>query len=208
MAMVMAVQAARVAAQLREAAYDVARIARRRAAAGMIQGIDPGRMAGGNANVLRGDRGGPERIPHPATQHGPDPAGLWPLRSFLELEPVARAVPMSRRHARRWLSAWALTQFSQATELVISELVTNAVHAACEHAAVAPLRLWLLSDEQMVLILVWDPSPQPPVLIEAGEEAENGRGLLLVDAICKQWSWFVPHDLGGKVVWAEITQQL
>jgi anti-sigma regulatory factor (Ser/Thr protein kinase) len=206
MVMAMAVQAVRVAAQLREATYDMARIARKRAE--VNQGTDGGLVADGATSVLRGVGEGQDHIPRPASPHGPSPAGLWPLRCFLELEPVASAVPMSRRHARWWLNVWDLTLLIQATELVVSELVTNAAHAAFEHSGFAPLRLWLLSDEQTVLILVWDPNPHPPMRIEAGEEAENGRGLLLVNAICKRWNWYVPHDLGGKLVWAEITEPL
>jgi hypothetical protein len=35
------------------------------------------------------------------------------------------------------------------------------------------------------------------------EDAESGRGLLLVDAISKRWDWYFPQDgAGGKVVWA------
>ncbi|HEY5989154.1 MAG TPA: hypothetical protein VIV12_22645 [Streptosporangiaceae bacterium] len=52
-------------------------------------------------------------------------------------------------------------------------------------------------------ILVRDSSPQPPARIDAAEDAGNGRGLLLVAAITMRWTLHVPHDLGGKVVWAQ-----
>jgi hypothetical protein len=36
------------------------------------------------------------------------------------------------------------------------------------------------------------------------DDAENGRGLLLVETISTKWNWYFPHDPGGKVVWAQI----
>jgi hypothetical protein len=64
--------------------------------------------------------------------------------------------------------------------------------------------MWLLSDKRRVLILVWDASPQPPVRMYSRDDAENGRGLLLVETISTQWNWYFPHDPGGKAVWAQI----
>jgi anti-sigma regulatory factor (Ser/Thr protein kinase) len=131
-------------------------------------------------------------------------ADLWPLQSFLELGPLASAVPRARRHVRQLLREWNLTDSGETAELVVSELLTNAVHATCAAELIAPVRLWLLSDLGNVLILVWDSSPQPPVRIDAADDAENGRGLQLVEAISERWNWYVPHDLRGKVVWAQL----
>jgi serine/threonine-protein kinase RsbW len=96
-------------------------------------------------------------------------------------------------------------------ELVVSELVTNGVQAsrAMTHATI---RLWLASDQVQVVICVWDASPQPPVRMDAAEDAENGRGLLLVEAVSKQRGWF-PAEPGrpradghdGKIVWAVLS---
>jgi hypothetical protein len=52
-----------------------------------------------------------------------------------------------------------------------------------------------------LLILVWDASPLPPVPIRASDDAENGRGLLLVDDLSIRWGHFQHHG-GGKAVWA------
>jgi anti-sigma regulatory factor (Ser/Thr protein kinase) len=95
---------------------------------------------------------------------------------------------------------WRLTGLSESAELLISELVTNAVQITDE---TAPVRLWLLADRTRVLILVWDSSLLPPVRMDASQDAENGRGLLLVETISDQWNWyFPPPEKGGKVVWA------
>jgi len=82
----------------------------------------------------------------------------------------------------------------------VSELVTNGVRAsrATGHDAV---RMWLVSDLGQVVVFVWDASPQPPAqAADPGADAENGRGLLLVEALSQRWGHF-SYD-GAKVVWA------
>ena len=64
------------------------------------------------------------------------------------------------------------------------------------------MRLWLLSDTVHIAVLVWDASPQPPVRTHIDDEAESGRGLLLVEAVSQRWGWYTPRDTPGKVVWA------
>ena len=133
-----------------------------------------------------------------------DMADQWPLRSFLEFGPLPSAVPCARLHVRQLLWEWNLTDLSEAAELVTSELLTNAIQASRAMEFLAPVRMWLVSDWQRVLILVWDASPQPPVRMYSRDDGENGRGLLLVETISTQWNWYFPHDPGGKVVWAQI----
>ena len=67
-------------------------------------------------------------------------------------------------------------------------------------AQVSGVRLWLLSDSAQILILVWDASPQPPVLTDVTDEAEQGRGLKIVEAVSEQWGWYASGN--GKFVWA------
>ena len=54
-----------------------------------------------------------------------------------------------------------------------------------------------------LLIEVFDTDANPPVFTDAAEDAENGRGLFIVDALSKQWSYFFPPG-GGKVVYCFI----
>lgn len=61
-----------------------------------------------------------------------------------------------------------------------------------------------MSGSARVLILVWDSSPRPPVRIDSGDEAENGRGLMLVEAISEQWGWYRRQDGDGKFVWVAV----
>lgn len=102
------------------------------------------------------------------------------------------------------LRDWGLTGLSEYAELVVSELVTNGIRAGGMGSHAGPVRMTLLSEGTGVLILVRDASLQPPVRIEARDDAENGRGLLLVDTLSAQWDWYYPPDAGGKVVWALI----
>ena len=113
-------------------------------------------------------------------------------------------MPCARYHARHILWEWRLTELSEAAELVISELVTNAVAASQRTGADRAVQLWLLGDATRVLILVGDGSPQPPVRGEPAADAETGRGLFLVEAIATRWGWYRDDRGGGKVIWAEI----
>lgn len=53
---------------------------------------------------------------------------------------------------------------------------------------------------EYLLIEVFDTDTSPPVLVGASADAENGRGLMIVDALSKEWSYFLPPG-GGKVVY-------
>lgn len=129
----------------------------------------------------------------------------WPLQSFLELGALPGAVPCARLHTRHVLWEWGLTALQDDTELLVSELVTNAVHASQSLEWMFPVRMRLLSDRAQVAIVVWDANPQPPVRANAGADDETGRGLILVDAISERWDWNATPDTGGKVVWCVLT---
>jgi anti-sigma regulatory factor (Ser/Thr protein kinase) len=127
----------------------------------------------------------------------------WPRRTFLELGALPGAVPCARLHARQVLWEWNLTSLSESAELLVSELIANAVTASRSMVRCAPVRLWLLAGTAQVLVMVWDACPRAPVPAEVDEDAESGRGLLLVDAMSKRWDWYFPQEgSGGKVVWA------
>jgi anti-sigma regulatory factor (Ser/Thr protein kinase) len=128
----------------------------------------------------------------------------WPLRSYLELGALDGAVPSARLHTRLVVCEWGLPMLAEAAELLVSEIVTNAVKASRPLVQPRVVRLWLLSDKERVLILVWDASPHPPVPPgdTTGEIRESGRGLMLVEAISDRWSWYSAPGTGGKVVWA------
>jgi anti-sigma regulatory factor (Ser/Thr protein kinase) len=132
-------------------------------------------------------------------------ASEWPLRDFLELGALPGAVPCARLHARQLAWEWGLAGVADSVEIVVSELVTNAVCASQSTDLAAPVRLWLLSGKARIAVLVWDACPQPPVRMDADGDAENGRGLLLVEAISDHWGSSASQETGGKVVWAVVT---
>jgi hypothetical protein len=55
-----------------------------------------------------------------------------------------------------------------------------------------------------VVIEVFDHDPNPPILVDADTDAEGGRGLLLVEALSKEWGHFFP-PAGGKIVYAVVS---
>jgi anti-sigma regulatory factor (Ser/Thr protein kinase) len=117
----------------------------------------------------------------------------------------------ARRYTRSFLdSCQGMTQGTAETaELIVSELVTNAVRFSGDPART--LRYPELADASLIalslrhfrdglLIEVYDTDSNPPVLTDPDDYAENGRGLMLIDALAKEWSYFYPPG-GGKVVY-------
>jgi anti-sigma regulatory factor (Ser/Thr protein kinase) len=141
-------------------------------------------------------------VPAPPSGYRGIVPGDWPLQDTLELGSLPGAVPCARLHVRHVLWEWGITRVTENAELLVSELMTNAVAAPQPEDQISPVRIWLLADRTRVLILVWDASPQQPVPVNADEDAESGRGLLLVEAISERWDWYFPQRTGGKVVWA------
>jgi anti-sigma regulatory factor (Ser/Thr protein kinase) len=95
---------------------------------------------------------------------------------------------------------WGLSrEHGETAELIVSELVTNALRAS-RGLASPVVRLRLVSDGNSILIQVWDARDEMPVRSDADPDAESGRGLMIVDALAEKWDCY-PLD-GGKVVWA------
>ncbi|MEZ0066179.1 anti-sigma regulatory factor (Ser/Thr protein kinase) [Streptacidiphilus sp. MAP12-20] len=115
----------------------------------------------------------------------------WPLSA----EPSAPA--LARRLVRQTLRDWTLEPLLDTAELLVSELVTNAVRYA---RAPIGLRLTLAST---LLVEVADPLPDPPLERQAAGTDEGGRGLQLVHRLAYRWG--TRAEGGGKVVWFEQT---
>jgi anti-sigma regulatory factor (Ser/Thr protein kinase) len=130
------------------------------------------------------------------------PTNHWPLRSYLELGPLPSAAPRARLHTSQVLRKWDLDDLGEPTELVVSELITNAIHASGLVSADTCVRLWLFSDGTLVVVHVWDNCPDPPQPSHAASTDEDGRGLLLVKAMTTSWDWYARD--GGKIVWAVV----
>jgi anti-sigma regulatory factor (Ser/Thr protein kinase) len=135
----------------------------------------------------------------------------WPLRSYLKLRAQPASVRSARRHAKTALHEWQLETLADPVELLVSEIVTNAVRASAEVAAqqqedsrAAQIRFWLTSDHNNVLIQVWDGGHLHPIVRRSGLDAEAGRGLLLVEALSTRWGCYPRGRPDGKIVWAAV----
>lgn len=122
-------------------------------------------------------------------------------RSYFEVEAAPGAVPHARRHTRHMLAAWQLSHLADDAELLVSELMTNAIQATPGMPPAAPVALYLAADHDRLTLLVWDACPEPPVHRPHDDDAVNGRGLEIIEAVSDRCGSCVP-DQGGKVVWA------
>ena len=115
------------------------------------------------------------------------------------------SVKTGRDFTRVTLGLWDMRALTDVAELVVSELVTNAlrhgVPTARRRASDHCVRLRLLAQAPFVMCMVADPGHGIPVLQDSDLAAESGRGLTVVEACCVRWGWHL-LDEGGKVVWA------
>ncbi|MEU4352121.1 SpoIIE family protein phosphatase [Streptomyces sp. NPDC023838] len=112
------------------------------------------------------------------------------------LDPEDSAPGRARRLARRALDRWGLEELTDSVELLVSEVVTNAVRYAER-----PVTLRLLKTD-VLRCEVGDDSPQLPRQRRARDTDEGGRGLFLVNRLARRWG--ATRLSGGKVVWFEL----
>ncbi|MFF3849383.1 SpoIIE family protein phosphatase [Streptomyces sp. NPDC002328] len=120
---------------------------------------------------------------------GADRVRTWRL----PVEPAA--VAGARRMAGEQLAAWGLTDLLFTTELIVSELVTNAIRYGND-----PVHLRLIRADALICE-VSDGSSAAPHLRRARVFDEGGRGLLLVAQLAERWGSRQTSD--GKTIWAE-----
>jgi hypothetical protein len=101
----------------------------------------------------------------------------------------------ARRQAAAQLKRWGLADAVPTTELIVSELVTNAIR----HAS-APIELRLIHNGTLICE-VSDASSTSPHPRRAHVLDEGGRGLLLVGRLSERWG--TRHTGTGKTIWAE-----
>jgi anti-sigma regulatory factor (Ser/Thr protein kinase) len=132
----------------------------------------------------------------------------WPLQTRLPLAALPTAPSVARGHVRAVAREWGLG-LADTAELLVSELVTNAVQASAKlrTAGTPVIHLWVTSDRVSMVIHVWDASSGMPVIrVDADElDEEGGRGLLLVETLSKDWGVYRKAD--GKVVWCLIAAE-
>ena len=142
------------------------------------------------------------------------------LVSRLKFAATATAPRCARVFVGRTLQSWLLTEALDDAELVVCELVTNAVKATgtlaphpsyADGARPAIIGVQVRMSGAAVFVEVWDRDSDKPVAPPpAGGAAvtdEGGRGLAIVDALSRRYGVFRPST-GGKVVWAELPASL
>ncbi|WP_431780571.1 SpoIIE family protein phosphatase [Streptomyces chumphonensis] len=112
-----------------------------------------------------------------------------------ELPVDPRSVGRARELTAAQLTAWSMEELVPTTELLVSELVTNAVRYGSP-----PLRLQLIWGRTLVCE-VWDGSSTAPHVRRALDTDEGGRGLFMVAQLAELWG--TRYGPRGKVIWAE-----
>jgi serine phosphatase RsbU (regulator of sigma subunit) len=114
-----------------------------------------------------------------------------------DLPPDPAVVAQARKNASDQLAAWGLDEHAFTAELVVSELVTNAIRYGQP-----PIQLRLIHD-QGLSCEVFDSSGTAPHLRRARTFDEGGRGLLLVAQFTERWG--TRYTSAGKTIWATIS---
>jgi serine phosphatase RsbU (regulator of sigma subunit)/anti-sigma regulatory factor (Ser/Thr protein kinase) len=117
-------------------------------------------------------------------------------RVCIKLEPELHSVRHARALIRDPLKRWGLEDLIDSSELLVSELVTNAIRYAN-----GEILLRLILEPESLTVEVHDSSPALPRVLQADKDAENGRGLHVVSLMASRWG--VRRTAGGKVVWCE-----
>ncbi|MEU8846608.1 SpoIIE family protein phosphatase [Streptomyces sp. NPDC048564] len=115
--------------------------------------------------------------------------------AYWYMAPRPQTAGQARRLTRRTLGHWGLESLVETTELMVSEVVANAVRFASR-----PITLRLLCTD-VLRCEVGDDSPIVPRMRHARLSDEGGRGLFLVDQLAQ--SWGATRVSTGKVVWFE-----
>jgi anti-sigma regulatory factor (Ser/Thr protein kinase) len=129
----------------------------------------------------------------------------------LEVSAIPSAARLGRDIVRGLLGDWRVDRtVIEDAELVAGELVANAIKATttaveaagAQHRPMPPVAIEVELDGDVVRIGVEDSSPAAPVPQDATDDAENGRGLFLVEALSARWG--VCFMVDGKTAWAEL----
>ena len=170
-------------------------------------------------------------LPASPPQLLPVPSAWWetPAVTSRPLSPVPEEARNARQFVREMLTCWGLGYLTDDAELIIAELVGNAVRhgletasplrqqragqhgagqlgagqagAAASDGGPFGLRLCLLRRVGEVMLAVTDPSDEAPAPQAPSYTGESGRGLQIVGALSYVWGWS-PIEGHGKAVWA------
>jgi len=123
-----------------------------------------------------------------------------------DLDPGPQSAAVARRITRDALTRWNLPDdITDDAELIASELAANASTATPPGSPAPAIILTLHYQHPDLTIRMWDIGPGEPSLADPGDDAEDGRGLMLISRLSQDWGWWpCPHS-GGKVVFSTLT---
>jgi anti-sigma regulatory factor (Ser/Thr protein kinase) len=126
-----------------------------------------------------------------------------PTQVVTRFAPIPAAVPVVRARTIEMLTAWRVdTDAVRVVELVVSELVTNAVTISRPDDEFIAVRLSIAGSH--VAVEVWSRPDATEVRAQhPSEDSETGRGLALVEALSSRWDAYRAES-GGVVVWAQV----
>ena len=115
------------------------------------------------------------------------------------------SVPRARALLHSVLGGWGVGQEAAGVgELVLSELVTNALRVRVPNDRLVGVRIARLVDEGLLRLEVSDAGDGKPEVRQPGEDETGGRGLQLVEAMAHRWGHEARACGIGKIVWAEL----
>jgi len=165
---------------------------------GMLQGVlagEPGRTPEDTCRAV---------LDAMLPEHPSDDVALLVARTRLiapskvaewEVRPDPAAVAPVRAECGALLRDWGFEEIGFATELILSELITNAIRYGAP-----PIKVRLLHNRSLICE-VSDGSSTSPHLRRARATDEDGRGLFLVAQFARRWG--TRYTSGGKVIWTE-----
>ena len=140
------------------------------------------------------------------------PASPRPLNAdYIKFSARPSAPFWARQHTRLFLGRCGFArEMIETAQMVVSELTTNAVQATGNSSADRPVYSELVKSGVIglslrhflrgLLVEVIDASPDPPVLTATDAYSVSGRGLLIVDALSREWGYFPANP--GKCVYS------
>ncbi|MFE2939041.1 ATP-binding protein [Streptomyces sp. NPDC059255] len=115
-----------------------------------------------------------------------------------------REVAGLRRVLQMHMDFWGLPEVIAAAQVCVSEMVTNVIRHVGDGT---PATLAVSIQGTHVRLELRDPAPRAlPTLLAPSEDAESGRGMLLVDELADRWGITLRPD--AKVVWCELATTL
>jgi anti-sigma regulatory factor (Ser/Thr protein kinase) len=140
----------------------------------------------------------------------PQATAPLPVRTTrARLQPDDTAPSRARAIIRAALTQWGLERLTDYAEIIASEIIANAADASAAATrppwTPAPITVHVSAQHDTLTIRVWDPltTLPPPRPQLPADDAERGRGLIVIDALSDEWgSYRAPKD--GKYVWARL----